>query len=136
MQCSFALDEVINYYIKNESTVYVTLLDASKAFDKVRFDMLFGLLSDSSLCPLVTQLIIYMYMHQQCRVKWCNFTSVPFSVQNGVKQGGIASPLMFNLYIDILLQRLRNSGVGCYIGNMYLGSFAYADDIVLVCPTI
>ena len=45
-------------------------------------------------------------------------------------------PLLFNLYLDILLKRLKDSGVGCHIGNLYVGSLAYADDLVLLCPTI
>jgi len=43
-----------------------------------------------------------------------------------VRQGGI---------IDGLLQRLYESGVGCYIGNVFIGALAYADDVVLLDPT-
>ena len=32
--------------------------------------------------------------------------------------------------------KLRSSGVGCYIGNTFLGAFGYADDIILICPTV
>ena len=34
-----------------------------------------------------------------------------------------------------LLQRLYESGVGCYIGNVFVGALAYADDVVLPAPT-
>ena len=34
-----------------------------------------------------------------------------------------------------MLQRLYESGVGCYIGNVFVGALAYADDIVLLAPT-
>jgi retron-type reverse transcriptase len=30
-----------------------------------------------------------------------------FTACNGIKQGGIISPILFNLYIDILLNRLH-----------------------------
>ena len=36
---------------------------------------------------------------QNLRVKWNNMYSDYFSVTNGVKQGGIISPLLFCIYI-------------------------------------
>lgn len=39
------------------------------------------------------------------------------------------------MYIDILLLRLRKTGVGCYINNIFTGAFGYADDITLLTPT-
>ncbi len=77
-----------------------------------------------------------LYTHQTCQIQWCNQMSEAFSVSNGVKQGGILSPVLFTVYVDELLQRLKASGMGCYIGNTFLGSFGYADDIILLCPTL
>jgi len=39
---------------------------------------------------------------------------------------------MFCLYIDELLLKLADSGVGCRLGKFYVGVLAYADDIVLL----
>ena len=52
---------------------------------------------------------------------------------NGVKQGGVISPILFNLYIDRLLIRLQKSGVGCHINNIYMRALSYADDITISC---
>ena len=30
---------------------------------------------------------------------------------------------------------LSAAGVGCYIGSTFVGALAYAQDIVLICPT-
>ena len=49
-----------------------------------------------------------------------------------MKQGGVISPVLFYIYIDKLLYQLRTSGSGCFIGEVFLGALAYADDIVLV----
>jgi hypothetical protein len=57
-------------------------------------------------------------------------------VANGVKQGGIMSPVLFTMYVDDLLIRLRDSGLGCRIKDEYIGAIAYADDITLICPSI
>ena len=55
---------------------------------------------------------------------------------NGVKQGSIISPILFTIYLDILLERLKNNGVGCYIGDKFVGALAYADDLVLMSPSV
>jgi len=39
------------------------------------------------------------------------------------------------VYLDGLLKRLRNSGVGYYIGNVFVGALAYAEDIALLTAT-
>ena len=62
--------------------------------------------------------------------------SKEFDIRNGVKQGGVLSPLLFNICIDVLLLQLSQGGVGCHIGNKYMGSFTYADDIVLLLPSL
>ena len=36
-----------------------------------------------------------------------------FSVNNGVRQGGMLSPLLFNVYIDYLSVSLSKQPVGC-----------------------
>ena len=53
----------------------------------------------------------------------------------GVKQGGVLSPILFNMCLDVLLLNLQKSGFGCHIGNEFMGCFAYADDIILLSPT-
>ena len=45
-QCTIALMETINYYRQNNTDVYVLLLDASQALDRVNYVNLFQLLID------------------------------------------------------------------------------------------
>ena len=76
-----------------------------------------------------------MYTANQVRVLWAGLTSDYFSALNGVKQGGVISPILFCIYIDDLLIKLSLAGVGCYVGLNFVGALAYADDIVLLAPT-
>ena len=39
------------------------------------------------------------------------------------------------IYIDGLLCAIRESGVGCYIGHVFVGVLAYADDVTLLALT-
>ena len=58
-----------------------------------------------------------------------------FSVSNGVKQGGVLSPILFSVYLDGLLIKLMKKGVGCHMGNYFVGCLAYADDLTLIAPS-
>ena len=44
--------------------------------------------------------------------------------------------MLFNIYIDVLLERLAKSGQGCHVGKMFTGCLVYADDVVLLSPTV
>ena len=77
-----------------------------------------------------------MYTKQKLRVKWANEFSDEFSVFNGVKQGGVISPILFCVYMDGLLTELLSSNVGCFMGRVYAGVFMFADDLKLLAPSV
>ena len=114
--CSTMVNETIQYYIeKGGKRIYVLLLDATKAFDKVSYKVLVDILLKKNVCPRIVNLLYYMYSNQLCHVKWGDETSASFSISNGVKQGGVISPLLFILYIDELFLLLKQSGIGCHL---------------------
>ena len=67
-----------------------------------------------------------MYQRQRVRTVYQGKTSDCFRTSNGVRQGGVLSPVLFTVYIDVLLKRLESSGVGCFIGHEYYGSLCSA----------
>jgi len=133
--CTMVLKETISHYVKNQSSVYCTFLDASKAFDRVHYSKLFRLLVKRGLPACIIRILISLYTDNQVRVLWAGLTSDYFTTLNGVKQGGVLSPILFCVYIDDLLVRLSLTGAGCYIGLHFTGALAYADDIVLLAPS-
>ena len=79
----------------------------------------------------IVLLIAYWYCHQEMHVR-CGSTSTSFHASNGVKQGGILSPMHFNVYMDQLSIRLNGSGVGRDIGGHLINHLCYADDLCLI----
>ena len=84
---------------------------------------------------MICRLLLNMYVNQKLRIKWNDIYSDFFSVKNGVKQGGVISPCLFCIYIDGLINELKENGSGCYMGEVYAGAFAYADDLTLLAPS-
>ena len=76
------------------------------------------------------------YLRQISCVIWRDYKSEYFNVSNGVKQGGVISPIFFSLYIDQLLLTLKKTQIGCHMNNVYMASLSDADDITIICPSI
>ncbi len=77
-----------------------------------------------------------MYTGQKLQVKWGRKFSSQFGVLNGMKQGGLLSPILFAVYIDGILERLKESGIGYYLRNSYVGGLAFAGDVKMLWPTL
>ena len=104
--CTMVLKQTISYYVNNHSSVFCTFLDASKAFDRVHYCKLFRLLIKRGLPPCIVRVLVSLYTANQVRVLWAGLASDYFTAQNGVKQGGVLSPILFCIYIDELLIKL------------------------------
>ena len=100
--------------------MYLLLLEASQAFDRVNFVKTFRLLICKGLCPLTARYLVNMYTNNMLRIRWGTTNSSCFDVENGVKQGGVLSPILFCMYIDQLLLQLKSSGYMVVILGMFL----------------
>ena len=63
------------------------------------------------MCTMqLVQQVIFM-----CQVEW--YVSAYFVVRCGVRQGGVLSPFLFNIYVGDLIAELEASDIGCHGGN-------------------
>ena len=80
----------------------------------------------------IIKILAYWYCHQEIHVRWGSTFTSSFCVSNGVKQGGILSPMLFNVYMDQLSIRLNRSGIEGDIGGHLINHLCYADDLCLI----
>jgi len=89
------LKEVFAYYAAHGGSLYCTMLDATKAFDRVENCKLFNGLLRRVIPGVYIRLLLNMYTNHVTRVSWNGICSRPFVVGNGVKKGGVISPILF-----------------------------------------
>ena len=133
--CSWAASSVIDYFNSKgraRRAVYGCAMDLSKAFDMVDWNELFLTMRLRNVNPVFLRVLMCIYRYQQCNVKWGQSHSYMFSVSNGVRQGAVSSPILFSVYNNDLMIKLRRAGLGCYIGTLFMGCLGCADDILLL----
>ena len=59
-----------------------------------------------------------------------------FVVGSGVLQGSISRGKFFNLLMDCVLNKLQFSYLGCHVHNVFAGAIAFADDLILLSPSL
>ena len=128
--CTWALLESVGFYTHKGEKAFVCFMDCSKAFDKIIHEKLFEKVLEAKNHPLFIQLIVYAYRNQSAQVYWEGSFSRIFNIRNGVRQGAVLSPILFNLYTKDLFNLLEKTG-GPRIGGEYFGVFGYADDLAL-----
>ena len=86
--------------------------------------------------PLASFVFMYCIIVWKCMLKCVLRVRIKIYIYNAVKQGAVLSPILFSMYIDSLLEKLKDSGLGCHVGRTFAGAFAYAYDIALVSPSL
>ncbi|KAJ0170988.1 hypothetical protein K1T71_013760 [Dendrolimus kikuchii] len=131
-----SLKHTVKYYVDRETPVYACFLDLSKAFDLVSYDLLWQKLKDKDLPVELIELIRSWYLGQENEVRWGSELSDPYRLECGVRQGGLSSPLLFSIYVDDLIEKLSSLQVGCSIDGACINNISYADDMVLLAPSV
>ena len=127
---------MVEYFISHGSNVYVASLDATKAFDRVHHIKLFQKLLDLNFPGGIIKILFDWYSKTFTMVRWNNSFSHLLLVRSGIRQGGILSPLLFNIYINTIITALEKADMGCHIDNTFVGCIAYADDILLLSASV
>ena len=133
----FLISETVKEYNRKGSNVYLCSLDAEKAFDSCNWDVLFEKLYYEKKIPLqIVKVLKSLYTKGVYQVNYNGSISYRFRAAQGVFQGSILSPHLYNIYTEELLKNITNStNAGTTLHNCYTGIIAYADDVILMSAT-
>ena len=126
--------DVIEHFNRRGSAVYTCTLDAEMAFDGIPHCVL--LQRAIGIIPDPWWHVMFVWYHNLVvKVKWNGSLSNTFKIEKGTRQGGLTSPLLFNLFYYDLVESLSNCHGGIKVKGHSYNVFAYADDILLTSST-
>ena len=108
-----------------------SLTSPTKAFDTVPRDLLFKKLQRHGVNGRFFNIIKSIYTNDQACVKTGSQCTKPFDINQGVRQGCVLSPLLFNIFLADLAKDLDEMDDKIEIGAHSLNSIFWADDILM-----
>ena len=91
-----------------QKNIYFFLLDYAKGFDCVDHNKLWKILKKKGIPDHLACLLRNLYAGQEATVRTGHGTTDCFQIGEGVRQGCILSPCLFNLYAEYII---RNTGL-------------------------
>ena len=134
MAVSIAHD-INTYCIAKGSTVFTCSLDAQGAFDSLPIPVLLYKAMDTIPDPS-WNILYYWYSKMSACIRWNNTIGRQISIECGTRQGGLTSPLIFNLFYEEFISDLNQLDCGITIGNSNYNVICYADDILICSLTV
>ena len=101
---------------------HVLFIDFKSAFDKVNHSILFTKLQAENISSRTLDILRVLYNSYHFTLP----RDQPHKINSGVAQGSLVSPLLFDLYVNDLIE-----GLSTEFGQQNV--FAYADDVAVLC---
>ena len=96
----FTLNQILNNSYDFDVPTYTCFIDLKKAYDTVNRPALWRVLSQVGLSEKVQRLLQSLHSNTNASVRAYGQMSKPFKVTNGVRQGCVLAPALFNLFLD------------------------------------
>jgi hypothetical protein len=132
----YGLVEGMKYSRNKGMYVVVASCDISKAYPKMHRGHMLELARKAGAEDRLLQAIAATYDGNTSAVLTSvkGVASAEYPVKDGLREGAVLSPTLFNIYIAELFRKLKSGGAkehGMHVGDEWAGGQAWADDVVL-----
>ena len=94
-------------------------------------DLLLNKLLQQGITGKFFNIVRGIYTNDQACIKMKNMRSSPFSINLGVRQGCVLSPLLFNIFLCDLAKTLQELENAPTLDTLSINSLFWADDLVM-----
>ena len=117
-----------------QESSYLCFIDDTKDFDCVDHNKLWKILQAMGIPDHHTCFLRNLYAGQETRVRTGHETMDLLKIEQGVHQGCILSPCLFNFYAEYIMRNpgLDEAQVGIKIARRDINNLRYADDTTLM----
>ena len=114
--------------------IYFCFIDYAKDFDCVDHNKLWKILQEMGIPDHLTCLLRNLYAGQEATVRTGHGTVDWFQIWEGVRQGCVLSPCLFNLYAEYIMKNtgLEEAQAVIKIAGRNTNNLRYADDTTLM----
>ena len=91
---------------------------------------------DRGISKCIISLMHDWFKKSTAIVRWGHSFSKKFCLNANVCQGGLLSPVFFAIYVDTLIQKLKQTGVDYNINGQFFGCLFYDDDIIFLADSL
>ena len=125
---------IVESRIKKQHNTFAAFIDFKQAYDGIPRDLLWdkleniGFMSNSRFVNALKGI----YDSVKCTVRINGHLSKWFDVSNGLKQGCLLSPILFSIYINDLVEKIKSTCSGIPIKDENVCVLMYADDLVIL----
>ena len=110
----------------------ICFIDYTNAFDRVKHDMLFEIISKAGVSDKEINIIKSLYLQHKATVRYENETSEEITIKRGVRQGCILARCLFNIYTEYLIREAQVDGEGIDINGQNITNIRYSDDTIIM----
>ena len=130
----FILNGIIEKYQNLNKPLYICFVDFKSAFDLINRKALLYKIMKKQYGGKMYDIIKNMFDKSKSQVKWNSEISDTFDNPRGVIQGGVISPLLFNIFLEDLPSYLDNQ-CGVKMKDIRIDHILQADDLALISET-
>ena len=117
-----------------QKNIYFCFTDYAKAFDCVDHNKLWKILQEMGIPDHLICFLRNLYAGEEAAVRPGQGTTDWFQIGQGVRQGCILSPCLFNFYAEYIMRNagLEETQAGIKIARRNFNNLRYTDDTTLM----
>ena len=129
----FTIRQLLEERIRCGQRTVIVFIDFRSTFDCIYWSALWKALEAKLVPPKIIRLLQQSYSGSSSQVRIRNEMSEDFAVKTVVRQGDVASPLLFNIVVDAIMRKVFQNGHGVKFGiNVSVTDLMFADESVIL----
>ena len=116
----FTVKQITEKLLEHNKNTYIAFVDLEKAFDSVPRQRVWVSLKKRGVDQKLINVVLSLYKCTKNKVIYNNNVSEEFVTREGLRQGGVMSPLLFNIYMDEIMKKCNEKTKHLFVGYRHL----------------